>query len=78
MERISPAFHEDSVQSLFEELRERMRLEGADSYAEYRGLISELIQEKLGEGVFDSNEELPTIEAALENRWPEIEATLNG
>ncbi len=71
-----PAFHEDSTQALLQELRERVKHEGVIAYDEYRELVSELIQEKLSEGVFDINEDLPTIEADLEGRWPEIEATI--
>jgi DNA-binding ferritin-like protein len=71
-----PAFHEDSVQSLFQELRERVREEGTDTYGEFKELVQELLQEKLNEGVFDVNEDLQTIESDLESRWPEIEATI--
>ncbi|MEI7750325.1 MAG: hypothetical protein WCJ25_04995 [Candidatus Moraniibacteriota bacterium] len=71
-----PAFHEDSVQSLFEELSNRVLDEGIETYGEYRELVQELLQEKLNEGIFDVNEDLPTIESDLEGRWPEIEATL--
>jgi hypothetical protein len=72
-----PAFHEDSVQSLFQELRGRVRDEGADTYGEYKELVQEMLQEKLSEGVFDVNEDLQTIESDLEGRWSEIEATLD-
>ena len=71
-----PAFHESSEQSLFEELRARAKAEGITSQGEYRELIQELLEEKVSEGVFDPNEELPTIERDLEGRWPEVEAVL--
>lgn len=72
-----PAFHEDSVQSLFQELRERVKSEGIETYGEYRELVQELVQEKLGDGIFDINEDLSTVESDLEGRWSEIEATLD-
>ncbi len=72
-----PAFQEDSVQSLFQELRERVREEGTDTYGEFKELVQELLQEKLNEGVFDVNEDLQTIESDLVGRWPEIEATIS-
>jgi hypothetical protein len=77
MDDQKPAFHEDSVQSLLQELRERVMGEGLDTYGEYKDLVQELLQERLSEGAFDINEDLSTIESDLEARWPEIEATLN-
>lgn len=71
-----PAFHEESEESLFQELRARAGRERIGSQDEYRQLIQELIQERVAEGLFDPNEDLPTIERDLEGRWPEIEAAL--
>ncbi|NTW14956.1 MAG: hypothetical protein HGA38_01135 [Candidatus Moranbacteria bacterium] len=71
-----PTNREDSVQELFEELRGRVCAEGVGTYGEYRELVQELVQERLGEGGFDVNEDLSTVEADLEARWPEIEAGL--
>jgi len=71
-----PAFHESSEQSLFGELRGRAKAEGISSQGEYRELIQEVLEEKVGEGVFDRNEDLTTIERDLEGRWPEVEAVL--
>ncbi len=76
MNDINPAFHETSEQTLFEELRTRVKAEGVSSQGGYRDLIQEVLEEKVGEGVFDINEDLPTIERDLEGRWPEIEAVL--
>ena len=76
MKDLNPTFHEDSTQELFSELRGRVRFEGIETYGEYRELVQELIQEKVSEGVFDINEDLPTIEMDLQGRWTEIEATL--
>ena len=53
-----------------------MKQEGIETYGEFCELVAELIQEKLSEGAFDLNEDLSTVEADLEGRWPEIEATL--
>lgn len=77
MDDRKPAFYEDSAQALFDELRERAKYEGIGTYGEYKELVQELIQEKLNAGVFDVNEDLPTMERDLEGRWPEIEATLD-
>jgi|GEM_PF-1141016 len=77
MKNRKPVFHEDSVQSLFEELCNRVSDEGIGTYGEYRELVQEIVQERLGEGSADVNEDLDTIESDLEARWPEIEATLN-
>lgn len=71
-----PAFHEESEESLFQELRVRAKRERIGSPDEYRQLIQELIQEKVAEGIFDPNEDLPTIERDLGSRWSEIEAGL--
>ena len=71
-----PADREESTQSLFLELRERVRREGIDTYGEYCELVSDLVQERLGDGVFDINEDLSTIESDLEARWPEIEGLI--
>lgn len=71
-----PAFQEDSAQSLFEELRDRVCEEGIGTYGEYRQLVEELIQERLSEGALDVNEDIDTLESDLEGRWHEIEATL--
>ena len=76
MEDMKPAFQEDSAQTLFQELRELVKQEGIETYGEFCELVAELIQEKLSEGAFDLNEDLSTVEADLEGRWPEIEATL--
>jgi len=71
-----PAFHEDSAQELFNELHRRVLDEEIETYGEYCDLVAGLLEERVGEGVFDSDEELPTIENDLRARWPEIEATI--
>jgi len=76
MKDLKPAFHEDSVQELFQELRERVNYEGVVTFGTYREFVRELLQERVSEGVFDMNEDLPTIERDLEGRWSEIEAGL--
>ncbi|HWQ60417.1 MAG TPA: hypothetical protein VN420_04740 [Candidatus Fimivivens sp.] len=71
-----PAFQEDSAQSLFDALRERVRDEDIKTYGEYRQLVQDIIQEQLSEGALDVNEDLDTLESDLDSRWHEIEATL--
>ncbi|NTW14554.1 MAG: hypothetical protein HGA31_06025 [Candidatus Moranbacteria bacterium] len=76
MREHKPAFQEDSAQSLFQELRDRVKREGIDTYGEYCELIQELLQEKLNDGIFNVNEDLSTIESDLEGRWLELEGLM--
>lgn len=67
---------EDSVQTLFEEASRRAHIEGIDSYDEYRDLVEDLLQEKLNNGVFDVDEDLPTMQKDLEMMWSVLEPRL--
>jgi hypothetical protein len=65
-----------SVQSLYEELRDRVQLEGAATLAEYLSLVDELIEEKEVNGQFGSDENLEQIRDDLEQMWLQLEEEL--
>ena len=71
-----PQYEEDSIETLFREVSRRAQAEGIGSYDEYRDLVEGLLQEKLNEGVFDADEDLPTMEKDLERMWPRLEPRL--
>jgi hypothetical protein len=65
-----------TAQSLFEELRERARNEGVQTYEEYSALASELINEKMGYGFFATGDDVVQLQRDLELTWPAFEARL--
>jgi hypothetical protein len=71
-----PQLREDSVETLFREARRRADEEGISSYGEYRGLVEDLLQEKVNEGTFSVSEDLPTMQKDLEMMWPRVEKSL--
>lgn len=66
---IRPKNSEDSMKALFSEASRRARDEGVETYDEWRDLVQELLQEKINEGMFDINEDIPTAEKDLEMMW---------
>ncbi len=68
-----PKESEDSVKTLFNEARRRAHDEGIETYDEWRDLVGELLQEKVNEGSFDIDEDIPTMEKDLDMMWPEME-----
>lgn len=62
-----------SVQSLYYQLRARVRTQGVETYDEYIDMVEELLQEKLGYGFFDKHDDMAQIQKDLEMMWPEIE-----
>lgn len=71
-----PQLREESVQTLFQEARQRAHAEMIETYEEYRDLVEDLLQEKVNEGTFDSGEDIPTMQKDLDMMWPEVEKGL--
>lgn len=67
---------EPSINSLFEELKSRVRKEGIVSFEAYMDIVDDLIMEKLDDGYFSQDEDLVQTRLDLEQRWPEIEAEI--
>jgi hypothetical protein len=71
-----PKNSEDSVRTLFNEAGRRAHDEGVETYDEWRDLVQGLLQEKVNEGMFDIDEDIPSMERDLEMMWSEAERTL--
>lgn len=71
-----PKNSEDSVRTLFNEASRRAHDEGIGRYDEWHDLIQELLQEKLNDGMFDIDEDIPTMEKDLDMMWAEAERSL--
>ncbi|MBP9751876.1 MAG: hypothetical protein KBD19_03385 [Candidatus Moranbacteria bacterium] len=71
-----PKNSEDSVRTLFNEASRRAHDEGIETYDEWRDLVQGLLQEKVNEGMFDIDEDIPSMEKDLEMMWSEAERTL--
>lgn len=48
-------------------------MQGIESYDQYIDLVEELLAQKLGDGEFDTHEDLEQIKSNLEMLWPDIE-----
>ncbi len=71
MQTVNP--QDVSLQSLYFQLRARVRAQGVESYDEYIDMVDELLQEKLGYGFFDKHDDMAQVQKDLEMMWPEIE-----
>ena len=65
-----------SVRGLFEELRDRVELEGVSTLPEYVTLVDDLIQQKEVDGMINADEDVEQIRIDLEGMWPELEEEL--
>ncbi|MFH1171194.1 MAG: hypothetical protein V1778_01470 [bacterium] len=64
---------EFNLEEAFNEIRSRMKAEGAASREEYVDLIDEVLEEKREEGLLDDDFNFKEAHEALEARWNEIE-----
>jgi hypothetical protein len=71
-----PKNSEDSVRTLFNEASRRAHDEGIGTYDEWLDLVQGLLQEKVNEGMFDIDEDIPTMERDLNMMWAEAARSL--
>lgn len=71
-----PKNSEDSVRTLFNEASRRAHDEGIGTYDEWLDLVQGLLQEKVNDGMFDIDEDIPTMERDLGMMWSEVEHSL--
>jgi hypothetical protein len=67
---------EYSVRDIFTEIKETALRERLGSFAQYRDLIDEIVEQKRIYGFFDADEDTTQIKKYLELMWPEIKDVL--
>jgi len=64
---------EPTIQELLLVLKHRARENAVFSYDAYADLVDEVVNERLGYGEFDTNEDIESLKDELLQRWPEVE-----
>jgi len=67
---------EFSVRDIFSEIREAAIRERLSSFAQYRDLIDEIVEQKRIYGFFDDDEDTTQIKKDLEQTWVEVKDVL--
>lgn len=76
LQRIETTEGEYSVRDIFSEIRETALRERLSSFAQYRDLIDEIVEEKRIYGLFSDDEDTTQIKKDLEQMWPETKDVL--
>jgi len=76
LERIETTEAEYSVRDIFSEIKETALRERLSSFAQYRDLIDEIVEEKRIYGFFDNDEKTTQVKKDLELMWPETKDVL--
>jgi|GEM_PF-683153 len=76
LQRIETTEAEYSVRDIFSEIKETALRERLISFAQYRDLIDEIVEEKRIYGFFDDDEDTTQIKKDLELTWPETRDVL--
>jgi hypothetical protein len=76
LERIETTEAEYSVQDIFSEIKETALRERLSSFAQYRDLVDEIVEEKRIFGFFDDDEDTTQIKKDLELMWPKTKDVL--